>query len=184
MERDREAGPTVREASDGDRSAIADLVRRAMAEYRAADQDMHEAYLRYSLEPSHSAGADRLVAELDARVVGAVLFDRRVRNRPGWPSTFATFGTLVVDPNQRRRGIGAALTRACLERAEASGAAGVVIETMPFMTTGEAFYGPFGFSRWPEGDWDGTEIVREMLGRPGPTTILSAWRLDFPRASR
>ena len=51
---------------------------------------------------------------------------------------------------------------------------------MPFMLVGEAFYGPFGFRRWEPGDWDGTAIVRSMLGRDdAPRTILSAWRLDF-----
>ena len=151
-----------------------------MAEYADADSLMHAGYLRYSLDHDHAAGSEQLVAELDARIVGAVLFDGRVRNRPGWPEGFATFGTLVVDPAIRRRGIGARLVEACLERARESGAAGVLIETMPFMRAGEAFYGPFGFRRWPDGDWDGTPIVPQLLGREDvPQTTLSGWRLDF-----
>ena len=175
-----ETMPRVRDATETDRAAIADLVERALAEYRSADPVVHEGYLRYSREAWTGAGAEELVAEDGGRIVGGVLFDPRVRHRAHWPRSMATFGTLVVDPAVRRRGIGARLVRACIDRARASGASGVAIETMPFMNSAEAFYGPFGFRRWPDGDWDGTPVLRSFLdGRAAPRTILSAWRLDF-----
>jgi predicted N-acetyltransferase YhbS len=171
---------TIRPAASSEADAIDRLVEAAMAEYSATHPVMHAGYLRYSLDREHAAGAEQLVAELDGRIVGAVLYDARVRNRPGWPSDYATFGTLVADPTIRRRRIGASLVAACIERARESGAAGVLIETMPFMQAGEALYGPFGFRRWAAGDWDGTPLVRRLLGRDDvPETTLSAWRLEF-----
>ncbi len=175
-----ETVPHIRVATRGDAVSIEDLVVRALAEYHQADPVMHEGYLRYSMEPEHAIGAEQLVAELDGQIVGSVLFDRRVQNRPGWPDSVSTFGTLAVDPTIRRRGIGARLVESCIDRAMESGATGVIIETMPFMQAGLEFYGPFGFERWKSGDWDGTDIVRSLVGRPDvPETILSAWRLDF-----
>ena len=171
---------SIRSALPSEGPEIARLVERALSEYHLADPDMHEAYVAYSLDPTHATGADRLVAELDGRIVGSVLFFPRVVLRPSWPGDVATFGTLVVDPAIRRSGIGQLLVEACIARAKAAGAAGVIIETMPFMRSGAAFYGRVGFERWPAGDWDGTSVASEFLGgRPAPETILSAWRLDF-----
>lgn len=172
---------TIRPARPVEADDVASLVRRAMAEYRASDPVVHEGYLAYSLDPAHSAGAEQLVAEAEGRLVGAVLFLARVRDRPGWPTSSATFWTLVVDPTARRMGIGARLVEACIDRARASGARHLIIDTMPFLTSAGAFYGPFGFERWPEGDWDGTPVLRSILGdREVPATMLAAWRLTLP----
>ncbi len=169
---------TIRLARPGEADEVASLVRRAMAEYRASDPVVHEGYLAYSLDPAHSAGAEQLVAEADGRLVGAVLFLAHVRDRPGWPTSAATFWTLVVDPTARRMRIGARLVEACIDRARASGARHLIIDTMPFLTSAGAFYGPFGFERWPDGDWDGTPVLRSILGRRDvPRTMLSAWHL-------
>jgi predicted N-acetyltransferase YhbS len=169
---------TIRPARPVEADDVASLVRRAMAEYRASDPVVHEGYVAYSLDPAHAAGAEQLVAEAEGRLVGAVLFLDRVRDRPGWPSSAATFWTLVVDPSARRMGIGARLVGACIDQARASGARHLIIDTMPFLTSAGAFYGPFGFERWPDGDWDGTPVLRSILGRRDvPRTMLSAWRL-------
>ena len=172
--------PTIRLAAPGEDGAITRLVERALAEYRDADPVMHEGYVAYSIDPTHAIGAEQLVVELDGRIVGSVLFFPTVLYRAAWPSNVATFGTLAVDPSIRRRGIGARLVEACIERARSGGANGVIIETMPFMSSAAAFYGRLGFRRWEAGDWDGTFVLREFLdGREAPRTILSAWRLDF-----
>ncbi len=151
-----------------------------MEEYRADDPAVHEAYVTYSLGPDHADGGEWLVAEHDRRIVGAVLFHERATARPSWPSTAATFQTLVVDPTLRRRGISRLLVEGCIERARQSGATSVVIETLPWLTAADRVYGPVGFVRWPEGDWDGTPLLRRLLGdRDAPSTMLSAWRVDL-----
>ena len=174
----------IRRAKDSETEEVELLVRQALDEYRAADADLHRAYLAYSLDGAHAPGADQLVAELDGRLVGSVVFRARVSRRAGWPHTASTFQTLAVDPAMRRHGIGARLVADCIDRAKASGATGIVIETMPWLTAAERFYGPLGFKRWAAGDWDATPLVREILGSDtAPPTSVSAWRLDFPRAS-
>lgn len=180
-----DTSPRVRLAVEPETDAIATLIRRAMAEYSAADPAVHEGYLAYSLDPLHADG-DQLVAELQGQIVGAVLFHARATAQPSWPPTAATFQTLVVDPSMRGRGIGGLLVGACIDRARASGATSIVIETLPWLTAADRIYGRFGFERWSEGDWDGTSMLRRLLGgRDAPTTMLSAWRLDFtPAPSR
>ena len=171
---------TIRLSRPAEADEVASLVQRAMAEYGASDPVVHEGYLACSLDTAHAAGADQLVAEAEGRLVGAVLFLARVRDRQGWPSSAATFWTLVVDPSARRMGIGARLVEACIDRARASGARHLIIDTMPFLTSAGAFYGPFGFERWPDGDWDGTPVLRSILGdREVPGTMLAAWRLTL-----
>lgn len=172
--------PSVRRAIQADEPAIDELIERALAQYRDVDELMHLGYLRYSLGARHAPGAEQLVAEMNRKVAGSVLFDRRVRHHSNWPRTLASFGTLMVDPSQRRRGIGAALVSACIDRAREEGATGLAIDTMPFMTAALEFYGPFGFERWPAGDWDGTPLLQELIGRlDAPRTIVSAWRIEF-----
>ena len=169
---------TIRPARPAETDEIASLVERALAEYHEGDSVVHEGYLAYSLDPAHAAGAEQLVAESEGRLVGSVLFLDRVRDRPGWPASAATFWTLVVDPTARRMGIGARLVDVCIDRARASGARNLIIDTMPFLTSAGAFYRRFGFERWPDGDWDGTPVLRSILGgRDVPGTRLAAWRL-------
>ena len=173
-----DAAPLVRVATAAEADEIANLVRRGLAEYREASPVVYEGYLRYSLDDR--AGAMRLVAELDGRIVGSVLFEARVIGRPTWPAGAATFQTLVIDPSVRRMGIGALLVRACLDRASASGASAVIIDTMPWLTAADRIYGPHGFVRWPKGDWDATPLLRQLLGiDDAPPTMVSAWRRDF-----
>ncbi|MBW3626487.1 MAG: GNAT family N-acetyltransferase [Actinobacteria bacterium] len=59
---------------------------------------------------------------------------------------------LVVDPAAQGRGVGAALVRACVERAAAAGKAGVCLVTTPSMVTAHRLYDRLGFVRQPERD--------------------------------
>ena len=59
---------------------------------------------------------------------------------------------LVVDPAAQGRGVGAALVRACVERAAAAGKAGVCLVTTPSMVTAHRLYDRLGFVRRPERD--------------------------------
>lgn len=179
-----DTSPRIRLAVELETDAIAALIRRGLDEYRAAYPVVHEGYLAYSLDPHNAADGDQLVAELHGQIVGSVLFHARATAQPSWPRTAATFQTLVVDPTMRGRGIGGLLIEACIDRARASGATSIVIETLPWLTAADRIYGRFGFVRWSEGDWDGTPLLRRLLGgRDAPTTRLSAWRLDLTPAS-
>jgi predicted N-acetyltransferase YhbS len=168
----------VRKSTVAERNDVVDLVTRGLAEYRESAPIVHEGYLRYSLQ--ERPGAEQLVAVLDGRIVGSVVFEPRASGRPTWPADVATFQTLVVDPAMRRMGIGALLVRACVDRARATGAPAIVIETMPWLTEATRVYGAHGFERWPAGDWDAAPLIRQLLGIvDAPPTTLSAWRLDL-----
>ena len=56
-------------------------------------------------------------------------------------------------PAARGRGIAEALVRACLERARADGATGVVLSTQTQMAAAQRLYERLGFQRRVEGDW-------------------------------
>jgi ribosomal protein S18 acetylase RimI-like enzyme len=65
----------------------------------------------------------------------------------------AEFRMLAVDPSAQGRGIGSALTRACLDRAAALGYAAVAIYTLSTNATAIGMYERLGFVRVPERDW-------------------------------
>jgi ribosomal protein S18 acetylase RimI-like enzyme len=179
------AAVRVREAGDDEWPALAELIDRGLASVRTiAHPDLFTAYLAYALDRGRRAGGIQLVAE-DARgLLGTVtLFRRATARAPTWPRDAATFQTLVVDPAARRQGVGSALVETCIARAGAAAASGVVIETLPFMTQAMRLYEQFGFARWPEGDWDASGLLVELLGHPDPPPlIIRAMRLDLPAA--
>jgi ribosomal protein S18 acetylase RimI-like enzyme len=76
---------------------------------------------------------------------------------------------LGVDPDARRRGTGAALVQAALDRAAAGGAHRMLLSTMPEMLDAQRLYRRFGFRRAPELDH-----------RPAPGVELLAFTLDLP----
>ena len=78
---------------------------------------------------------------------------------PGSPARrFATaeeleLHLLAVKPDARRRGIGEALVRDALRRAQASGARGVVLWTQPMMDAAQRLYRRCGFERDASADF-------------------------------
>lgn len=66
----------------------------------------------------------------------------------------ALINAVVVDEAARGRGVGEALTRACIDRARADGRARIVLFTLPAMTTAHRLYERLGFERSPERDWE------------------------------
>lgn len=75
---------------------------------------------------------------------------------------------LAVDPAARRRGVGAALVQAVLDRASAGGARHVLLSTMPAMHDAQRLYRRFGFNRAPDLDH-----------RPVPGVELLAFTLEL-----
>ena len=61
---------------------------------------------------------------------------------------------LAVDPSQQARGIGRALTAACLERAREEGRSGVALYTRPWNAAAHRLYQSFDFVRDPDRDWE------------------------------
>jgi ribosomal protein S18 acetylase RimI-like enzyme len=76
---------------------------------------------------------------------------------------------LGVSPTAQGRGLGAALTVTCVDRARAAGRAAVFMHSTPWMHAAHHLYERIGFERVPERDW-----------LPVPEVPLLAFRLAFP----
>jgi GNAT superfamily N-acetyltransferase len=117
------------------------------------------------------AGAEVLVAvDGDGGVLGAVTYV------PDASSPLAEFDApdaagirmLAVAPAAQGRGVGEALTRACIDRATSAGRAALLLDSTEWMTTAHRLYGRLGFERAPELDWE-----------VGPGLRLRAFRLPL-----
>lgn len=95
-----------------------------------------------------------LVAVEDGRLVGGTTYvpDRHSPSAEFDGDDEAGMRMLAVDPAARRRGIGSALTTACVERARADGRRRLVLHTAPWMPDAHRLYQRLGFVRTPELD--------------------------------
>ena len=110
-----------------------------------------------------------LVAVEGEAVLGAVTYV------PG-PGPYAEFDDpdaagirmLAVAPDAQGRGVGTALTKACLDRARSEGRARVVLHSTGWMATAGRMYPRLGFRRAPERDW-----------APAPGVDLQGYEFDL-----
>jgi GNAT superfamily N-acetyltransferase len=175
----RGSATTVREAGEADHPAIRDLLAAAYQEYEPAlPPGGLEVYLRDLVDFEGRAGVGRLlVAERRGRLAGTVTFfpDASVEGL-GWPSGWAGFRALGVDPAQRGLGVGRRLTRECLDLARALGAPVLCLHTAAFMTAAVAMYEAMGFERAPEYDFDPRDLYEDELTES--ITVIS-YRIDL-----
>ena len=141
----------IRAIRDEEADALGALTVRVYEAIGATDDEYTPELLDVR---SRMETCDVLVAIVDGEVAGGVAFVPG----PGPWSDLASdeeceFRMLVVDPAHRGLGIGAALTRECIERAKASGKARLVILSDPEMTVAHGMYERMGFVRTPERDW-------------------------------
>ena len=165
----------VRLARPDEYEAIGELT---VAAYWAVNPDT-EAALRdlTAYEPELRAVAARaehaevlVAADGDGPVLGAVTFV------PDPASALAEFDEpdtasirmLAVAPGAQRRGVGEALARGCVARAEAAGRAAVLLHSTEWMTIAHRLYQRMGFVRAAGLDW-----------QVAPDFRLLAFRLDL-----
>jgi ribosomal protein S18 acetylase RimI-like enzyme len=167
---------------------LEDVVVRPVrpSEYRLAGHLVVEAYrtLVDAGDPAYErhlhdvagrvAESDVLVAEVDGRIVGCVTFVEALTSLSEVDDPeAATIRMLGVAPEARGRGVGAALMRECMRRAESAGRRRIRLDTRTSMTDAQRLYGRFGFRRDPEHDWS-----------PAPGITLLAYALDLPGVNR
>lgn len=157
---------TVRPIREGEHETVADLTVRA---YRAIFDDMgdYEGVLR---RVGHRASrAAVLVAELDGTLVGTVTYVRGPGPyAEGDDPDAAWIRMLAVMPERQGRGIGSALTVACVDRARADGRSRVILHTGDTQLAAQRIYARLAFERRPDLD----ELVDDAFW-------LRAWVLEL-----
>jgi ribosomal protein S18 acetylase RimI-like enzyme len=148
----------VRTARPEEYAVLGELTVEA---YAAADPAVMYGHYADELRDvaGRAAGADVLVAvdEQGGEVLGGVTYV------PGPTSPAAEFAEadaaglrmLAVAPSARRRGVGEALTVACVERARAAGRRHLLLHSTDRMTAAHRLYQRLGFVRDPSLDWEG-----------------------------
>ncbi|HET9442403.1 MAG TPA: GNAT family N-acetyltransferase [Acidimicrobiales bacterium] len=151
------SGTTLRDMADEEVDEVARLLvaanREHLGRFPAAVADAYLAeVVRVAERRSFS---EVIVAEAGGCVVGAVTFlpDAAADGHP-WPPGGAVLRLLAVDPAARNRGVGEALTVACVERARAGGARFLGLHTAAVMVPAGRLYERLGFRRAPEHDFD------------------------------
>src|SRR5688572_14752007 len=112
--------------------AIADLVTTGLQRFRGAVPDAAlDGYIEQSRDiPARWTHGTVLIARQHDRIVGTVIYYPQAGL--GLPTDWASFGTLVVDPDMQRRGIGSILVRRCIAMATGTTSA-IGIHTGSFM---------------------------------------------------
>ena len=142
---------TVRAARLADHAAVAELTARVYLGEGYGDEQ-YEPQLR--AVGSRAETATVLVAEAEDRLLGTVT----VATRGGhWAEQAvpgeAVIRMLVVSPEARGSGAGAALVQACLDAARADGCTLVRLSSQELMTAAHRLYERAGFVRTPSLDW-------------------------------
>jgi GNAT superfamily N-acetyltransferase len=168
----------IRLAGASDIEPARAVLRAAYMEYEHSfPAENWQPYLNDILDlEGRAAESELLVAASDGRVVGCVSYFP-----PGakasyptdtfsehWPSDWAAFRLLAVDPSVRGTGAGKALTLACIERAREQGAPVLGLHTTEPMSVARAMYERLGWRREAHYDF-----------RPGPGVLVQAYRLDL-----
>jgi putative acetyltransferase len=157
---------TIRPETREDYPAVHDLVRRACRENEARLVDMLRGLPEF-------VPALSLVAEMDGRVVGHILFTPTETTTGG---TVLALAPVAVDPPFQRQGIGSALVLAGLAESRRLGYGAVIVVGHP------DYYPGFGFSPAREKGFEAPFPVPDEAfmalefrpGTPGGTVLYSS----------
>ncbi|MFB8349569.1 GNAT family N-acetyltransferase [Streptomyces niveus] len=152
-----EAGFTIRAAEAAEHAALGEITARAYLDDGLLDFGEDDPYLKALRDVAARAdGGEVLVAVgADGELLGGVTY---AAGGSVWADVAgdgeAEFRMLAVASAGRGRGVGAALVRACVERARATeGCLRVRLSTRQSMAAAHRIYERLGFVRTPERDW-------------------------------
>jgi GNAT superfamily N-acetyltransferase len=140
----------IRPVRPDEHDIVGELVVRAfstiyddLGDYEAVIRDVGD----------RAASAEVLVAELGGSVVGTVTYVSGPGPYAEGPDPDAAWiRMLAVDPDHEGRGLGTALSLACVERARADGRQRVLLNTGDPQLTAHRLYQRLGFARRPDLD--------------------------------
>lgn len=173
----------IRTAEPHEFEAARSVLRSGYAQYEASfPEENWVPYLADILDLEGRAEASELlIAERDGIVVGCVSYfpPGSKASYPSdsfsehWPSDWAAFRLLSVDPAARGGGVGKALTVACIERAREQGAPTLGLHTTAPMRIAREMYERMGFIRAPRFDF-----------HPSPEIAVEAYQLELEAHDR
>jgi ribosomal protein S18 acetylase RimI-like enzyme len=166
----------LRDARDEELDAIAELTLRAYGEYASRMTPAAWSALEGALANALATRepAERIVAVRDGELLGSVMLypvSARAYDGAVPEATWPEVRLLAVSPAARGQGVGEALMKECVRRADAAGADQVGLHTSESMHSAIRMYEKMGFVRVPEHDFqpEGAELVtayRLFLGEP------------------
>jgi len=138
----------LREFLLSDADQVNALAVRAFEQYQSAYEDWPVFRSRIENMSALAQTGELVVAELDGRVLGAVVYvgpgvAKADFFQPQWP----IMRMLVVEPQARGQGVGKALAQECIARAQRDGANTFALHTSELMTVAQPMYLRMGF-RW------------------------------------
>lgn len=155
----------VRPARPDEYAQLGELTVAAYRTLPGRDQPGSRGYEPYLRDVAGRAERSLvLVAELDGAPVGTVTYvpgpgpDAETDDPDA-----AEIRMLAVAPEARRRGVGEALVRACIERARVDSRRRIVLHTRHEMAAAVRLYGRVGFLRAPDLDFTPVERI-DLLG--------------------
>lgn len=151
----------VREARPDEWAAVGEVVARSYAHRDGRDDSPYLAHIRDVADRARTCTILAAVGP-EGRVVGGVTYV------PGPESPYAEteregeagIRMLGVDPEAQGRGIGRALTVACIERARADGRSRITLVTAEHFAAARHIYATLGFRRAPERDFSPVPGIR------------------------
>lgn len=156
----------IREATPEDFVAAAEAAVEGYAGFYGPDLGPYEVLLR---DVAGRAGAGAVLVAIDgAEVVGTVTYigDASSAFAAHQRDDEASVRMLSVKPSHAKRGIGRALSVACIERARRDGKRAVSLHADEVMAVSQRLYESLGFRRDPERDHqadDGTVLLCYVL---------------------
>ncbi|WP_336770843.1 GNAT family N-acetyltransferase [Paenibacillus sp. MMO-58] len=168
----------VREATAEDRDAVRDVLLDAYGQYaNTLSEERWEQY-KENIVAAASAGAtkNRLVAELDGRIVGSVFLFESSEQAYGYVGIHTPIiRLLAVSQEARGHGVATQLIRESAGIALASGAELLHLHTSDMMDSAVRLYERLGFERAKEFDVkNGETLVKSYRLRLRESAILNA----------
>jgi ribosomal protein S18 acetylase RimI-like enzyme len=155
----------IRKARPADHAALGEITAQAYLRDGLLDFGENDEYLGELRDVAkRAAHAEVLVAVRDGDVLGGVTFVPSGGPMAGLAAPGeAEIRMLAVAHTARGRGVGGALTRACVDRARTvPGCTRVVLSSQRTMRTAHRVYERLGFVRTPERDWNPLPAVTDI----------------------
>lgn len=155
----------VRVARPDEHVRLGELVVAAYRSLPEFDESDYESELRDVARRAREAVVLAAVDEVDGTALGCVTYVPSPES--AWAELLepgeAAIRMLAVDPGARGRGVGTALTTACIARARDDGRSAIFLHSLSYMRAAQAIYTRLGFVRRPDRDWEPVPGIR-LLG--------------------